>query len=37
MILMKYINRDEEKMLYLNSIFWINEIMIEAKEGKDKI
>jgi hypothetical protein len=37
LILLKFINRDEEKMLYLNSLFWINEIMIVSEEGKGKI
>ena len=30
LILKKYIKAEEEKMLLINSLFWINEIMIEA-------
>ncbi len=36
-ILLKYVSQEEEKMLNLNVLFWINEILIEAVEGKDKI
>ena len=36
-ILLKYVSREEEKMLNLNVIFWINEILFEAVEGKAKI
>jgi hypothetical protein len=32
-ILLKYIsNLDEEKMLWLNAVFWINELMIGAPQ-----
>lgn len=37
-LLGKYINQEDERLLVLNAIFWINEIMIEAPaEAKQDI
>ncbi len=36
-LMAKYVNREEEKMLFINTIFWINEIMLEAGEGRHKV
>lgn len=36
-LLGKYVNCEEERMLQLNAIFWVNEIMIEAGTGRQEV
>ena len=33
----KYLERDEEKMLFMNTLFWMNEIMTMAEGIKGDI
>lgn len=36
-IFSKYINREEERMLHINALFWINEMLVNHNQMKAQI